>query len=58
MRVESEPGEERRERNVREGGQSEVRQGGQSEVREEKSMVLAGRYWYLTILHMILAGGY
>ena len=44
MRVESEPGEERRERNVREGGQSEVGQGGQSEVREEKSMVLAGRY--------------
>ena len=44
MRVESEPREERRERNAREGGQSEVRQGGQSEVREEKSMVLAGRY--------------
>ena len=44
MEVESESGEERRDRNVKTGGQSEVRQGGQTEVREEKSMVLAGRY--------------
>ena len=41
MRVESEPGQERRERNVRQGGQSEVRDG---EKVKSECMVSAGRY--------------